>query len=109
LTVGIFSLELHLAEARSLKSKRKVVRRLKDRLRARHNVAVAESPEHASVWQRAVLLVTSVASDRDALERLFEAVQREAESGVPGQVIDLGREYLEAVDGGASGWNEDWE
>jgi hypothetical protein len=47
----------------------------------------------------------SVAHDRDALVRLFEAVYRETESGVPGHVIETGSEFLEAADGGPAGWD----
>jgi len=41
LTIGVYTFELHLQAAQSLKDKRKVLRRLKDRLRARYNVAVS--------------------------------------------------------------------
>ena len=98
MTVGIYTFELHLPMARSLKNKRQVVKRLKDRLRAHYNVAVAEMEEHGDLWQRAALAVVSVSSSRDALVRLFEAVHREAESNVPGHVIELGSEFLEGMD-----------
>ena len=45
---------------------------------------------------------------REPLERLFEAVHREAQLHVPGQVIETGSEFIEAADGGARGWSEDW-
>ena len=45
------------------------------------------------MWQRAGLIVVSVASGRDALERLFETIHREAEQQVPGQLIETGREF----------------
>ena len=109
MTVGIYSFELHLPGARSLKDKRQVVRRLKDRLRARHNVAVAESSEHNELWQRASLTVVSVADRREPLERLFEAVHREAQSNVPGEIIENGIEYIDGADGGAAGWGESWD
>jgi len=78
-------------------------------LRARHNVAVAESGEHLDLWQRAALMVVSVADRRESLERLFEAVHREAQSHVPGQVIENGVEYIDGSDGGAAGWSESWD
>lgn len=108
MTIGVYSFELHLPAARSLKAKRQVLRRLKDRLRARHNVAVSELAEHGDLWQRASLVVVSVAATRDPLIQLFEAVHREAESQVPGQVIETGSEFIEAADGGPGGWAEDW-
>lgn len=84
------------------------MRRVRDRLRSRYNVAVAEVDDHGDLWQRAELMVVSVATGRDALEGLFEGVIREAESHVPGTVIPTGREYIEGADGGESGWSEDW-
>jgi len=105
LTIGVYSFEIHLHDSRSLKEKRKVLRRLKDRLRSRHNVAVTEVEDHADLWQRAGLVVVSVASHPDALTRLFESVQRETEAQVPGDVIDTGREFIEAFDAGGGDWN----
>lgn len=109
MTIGVYTFELHLPGARSLKDKRQVVRRLKDRLRSRHNVAVSELADHSDRWQRAALAVVSVATGRDPLERLFEAVHREAELHVPGQVIETGSEYIDAADGGSQGWTGDWK
>ena len=76
--IGVLTLELHLPEAHSLKEKRFVVRKIKDRLRSRFNVAVAEL-DHQDLWQRALLGVVSISSDRKALENLLEAVERESE------------------------------
>jgi len=109
MTVGIYSFEIHLPAARSLKDKRQVLRRLKDRLRAHHNIALAEGTEHHELWQRAGLTVVSVADRREPLERLFEAVHREAQKHVPGEVIETGVEYLDGADGGVAGWGESWE
>lgn len=106
MTVGIYTLELHLPGARSLKDKRQVLRRLKDRLRARLNVAVAEIDEHSDLWQRSGILVVSVAADRNLLESVFEAVHREATEIVPGHVVESGAEFLDAADGGPSGWSD---
>ena len=109
MTVGIYTFEFHLPAARSLKGKRQVLRRLKDRLRSHHNVAVAETGDYHDLWQRGSLIVVSVADRREPLERLFEAVHREAQSIVPGEVIETGVEYVEGSDGGVAGWSDSWE
>lgn len=109
MTIGIYTLELHLPAAGSLKAKRQVMRRLKDRLRSRFNVAVAELNEHGDLWQRGGLMVVSVADRRDALARLFDAIQRESESLVPGNLIAGRPEFIESSDGGSAGWREEWE
>jgi uncharacterized protein YlxP (DUF503 family) len=108
-TIGVFTFELHLPLSRSLKQKRQVLRRLKDRLRSRYNVAVSELNDHSDLWQRASVAVVSVAHGRDPLERLFESVYEEAAGLVPGQVIEQGREFIESADGGDRGWSGDWE
>ena len=69
---------------------------------------MAEIDEHAELWQRAALMVAAVATERNALERLFESVRRESESHVPGQIVDAGVEYLDGSDGGPAGWETDW-
>jgi len=106
-TIGIYTIELHLPMAQSLKAKRQVFRRLKDRLRSRYNVAVAEIPDHADLWQRGGLTVASVARDRDALVRLFEAVYRETEQILPGQIVETHSEFLDSTDGGPRSSFED--
>ena len=53
------------------------------------------------------LAVVSVATRREPLVDLFEAVHREAESQVPGHVIETGTEFLDAVDAGPGDWDED--
>lgn len=107
MTIGACTFQIHLPEARSLKEKRQVLRRLKDRLRAHHNVSVAESEDHANLWQRAELVLVSVASTRDALVRLFETVHAEVERLVPGPVIETGRDFIEIADGGSGDWIEE--
>jgi uncharacterized protein YlxP (DUF503 family) len=108
MTIGIYTIEIHLPGARSLKEKRQVLRRLKDRLRARHNLAVSELEEHAGKWQRSGLMIVSVASNRDPLENLFEKIHRETESMVPGHVMEIGREFIDGADAGLSGWEEEF-
>jgi uncharacterized protein YlxP (DUF503 family) len=105
-TIGLLTVEIHLPQSRSLKDKRQVVRSVKDRLRARHNVAVSELPDEADLWQRASVAVVSVASQRDVLERLFETVVREIEGQIPGHLVEIGRDFLEGADGGPGGWEE---
>jgi uncharacterized protein YlxP (DUF503 family) len=106
-TVGIYTIEIHLPGSRSLKDKRQIVRRLKDRMRARHNVSVAEIGDHAGLWQRGGLMLVSVAADRDALERRFESLYRLAVELVPGSVIEAGREYIDGAEHPGGDWEED--
>jgi len=106
-TIGLLTFEIHLPQARSLKDKRQVLRSVKERLRSRHNVAVSELEEAADVWQRADLAVVSVATRRDVLQNLFEAIVREVEGQIPGHLVETGRDFLEGADGGPGGWGDE--
>ena len=75
--IAFLTVELRIEAAQSLKDKRQVLRSVKDRLRARFNVSVAEL-ESADVWQRATLGVVSISSSRDYLDGLMHNVEREA-------------------------------
>jgi uncharacterized protein YlxP (DUF503 family) len=77
--VGVLTLEIQLPYAHSLKEKRAVLRKMRDRLRSRFNVAVAEL-DHQDVWQRALLGVVSISNSQPLLESLFRQVLAEAEN-----------------------------
>lgn len=76
--IGLLTLEIHIAEARSLKDKRQVLRSLKDRLRAHFNVAVAEL-EHQETWQLATVGVVTISNNEQHLEQSLRAVLAESE------------------------------
>src|SRR5258708_5617318 len=74
MTVGIARVTIFVAGSHSLKEKRMVVRRVKDLVRQKFNVAVAEVGEN-DVWQRAVIGLARVlfmvhGLDEPALERV---------------------------------------
>jgi uncharacterized protein YlxP (DUF503 family) len=75
--VALLTVELRIEHAQSLKDKRQVVRSMKDRLRARFNVATAEL-DASSLWNRATVGVVSVSDSRDYLDGLMKNVEREA-------------------------------
>jgi uncharacterized protein YlxP (DUF503 family) len=77
--VGVLTLELRLENSFSLKDKRQVVRSLKDRLRRKFNVAVAEI-DYQELWQRAALAAVTVSSDHAYAEKLLQSVETEAAS-----------------------------
>jgi uncharacterized protein YlxP (DUF503 family) len=76
--VGLLTLELHLAEAQSLKDKRQVLRSLKDRLRANYNVAVAEL-DFADTWQRSVVGVVTLSNEECHVQEALQKVLAEAD------------------------------
>jgi uncharacterized protein YlxP (DUF503 family) len=77
--VGLLTLEVHIGHAQSLKDKRQVLRSLKDRLRAKFNVAVAELEYH-DTWQRSVVGIVTISSEAHHLEESLQQVLAEADS-----------------------------
>ena len=92
--VGVLTLEIHIEDAHSLKEKRHVVRGLKDRLRARHNVAVAEIG-HQDSWQRAVVSAVTVSSDRVHAEKVLHAVENAAADILGSMLVSTSIEWIE--------------
>ena len=92
-SIGVITFELRIDGAQSLKDKRHYVKGLKDRLRAKFNVAVAEIGDH-DVWQRGVVACVTVSPDRSYAEQLLQAVEREAASILGGVLVDATVEWL---------------
>ena len=59
-----------------------VVRSLKDRLRTKFNVAVAEV-DHQELWQRSQISVVAVGADQQFLQKMLEDAAGEAERIAP--------------------------
>jgi hypothetical protein len=76
--VGVLTLEIEFPYAHSLKEKRAVLQKIRDRLRSRFNVAVAEV-NHQDVWQHATLGVVSISDSQTLLESVFRQVLAESE------------------------------
>ncbi len=90
--VALLSVELFIPGAQSLKEKRMVLRRIKDRVR-RFNVAVAEVAHH-DLWQRAGLAIVTVSTDESHASRELSAVVDEIERVEPGLVTRTETEFL---------------
>jgi uncharacterized protein YlxP (DUF503 family) len=84
MVIGLLSLELHIPYAQSLKEKRMVLRRVKDRLQ-KFNVAVSEV-EYQDVWQRAGLGVVTISTSADHVERALAAAADEIDRVEPGLI-----------------------
>jgi len=85
--VGILTVELHIPQSCSLKDKRRVVKGLKERIRARFNVSVAEVGE-TELWQRATLGIASVSSSRPHAGEVLDKVADLVRSNTSVEVLD---------------------
>jgi len=69
--VGVCTVELFIAESRSLKDKRQVVHSLRDRLQGKFNLSIAEV-DGQDLWQKAVLGMACVANERAHVNQVLD-------------------------------------
>lgn len=94
--IAFLTLELHIEAAQSLKDRRRVLRSLKDRLRASFNVSVAEL-DATDLWNRATVGVVAISDSRDYLDGLMKNVERQANritNNAGAEIADSFVEYL---------------
>jgi uncharacterized protein YlxP (DUF503 family) len=103
--VGVLRLTFHVPAAQSLKEKRRVVLKVRDRIRARFDVSIAEVACQ-DLHQRAVFGVCVVSSEASVCDSVLEQVARAA--GSIGDAVLTDREteivtFGEESYGGSSG------
>ncbi len=91
--VGLLTLEIVVPHAQSLKEKRQVVRSVKDRLRNRFHLSVAET-DHLDSWQRAQLSAVAVGSDFAVVDSALRKAEADAEEHLGGALADSRIEQL---------------
>jgi uncharacterized protein YlxP (DUF503 family) len=92
MVVGLLTVEMHVPGSQSLKEKRMVLRRVKDRLK-KFNVAVSEI-EHHDLWQRAALAVVTVSTDQQHADRELAAAADAIERVEPGVITRTEVEFF---------------
>lgn len=85
MVIGIITVRLAIYQATSLKDKRRVVKSLKDRIRRRFNVSVAET-DALEARQRAVLTAAIVANEarfvNQCLQQVLNLIQGDREAAL---------------------------
>ncbi len=84
--LGVCEIELLVSGSQSLKDKRQVLRHLKEKVRHKFNVSVAEV-DHQDLWQRAMLGLSCVGNDRDFIREVLTKAIRVVESDVGVEII----------------------
>lgn len=90
--VGVLRLSVHVPGSRSLKDKRKVVASVRDRLRARHNLTVAEVG-HLDSRDRAVLAAALIGHDaqnvRAQLDQAAHSIEMKLGGMLSGRSVEV--------------------
>jgi uncharacterized protein len=93
MTVGLLTMEIMVPASGSLKDKRRAVKGLKDRIRSRFNVSVAEVGE-TELWQRATIAVACVSNDRPHINGVLDKVVDLTRSVASVELLDYATEFI---------------
>ena len=93
MVVGIRTVELWIPESQSLKDKRQVLHSVKDRLRGKFNLSIAEV-DGQDLWQKAVLGMACVANDGSHVEQVLEQALNVIKSMPTIELVRVHRELL---------------
>ncbi|MFQ6615423.1 MAG: DUF503 domain-containing protein [Fidelibacterota bacterium] len=93
MAVGVLRIELRLLSPRSLKEKRAILRPVKEYLRRKKNVSVAETGSH-DAWQSSVLEIAMVSNDRSSLHGELSGLVSRLEARFPVSITSQDLEIL---------------
>jgi uncharacterized protein YlxP (DUF503 family) len=91
--VGLCTIELFLSESQSLKDKRQILSSLKDRLRQKFNLSVAEI-DAQDLWQKGVLALACVANDGRYVNQVLDQAQNMIKSN---PIIEIVQSRIELL------------
>jgi len=92
--VGVALFELHIPHAQSLKEKRMVVKSLRDKIRNRFEVSVAEVTMQ-DLHQRARLAASVVSGDGPSIEKVLSSIERFVESNEEAALVGWTQEVMD--------------
>jgi uncharacterized protein len=73
--IAVLSVQFQIPDSQSLKSKRRVLKSIKDRLRGQFNVSVSEIGEHDK-WQSCVIGICMIGTDKSHMMASLEGAQK---------------------------------
>ena len=95
--VGALRVELRIRGMRSLKEKRRVLKRVIAEIGAPHPIAVAEV-DHQDLWQRADVGIAAVSESPGQVDRVLTSITRDLEQRAEIEVLGTSRFYLDEGD-----------
>lgn len=91
--LAIISIEFIIPESRSLKSKRKTIRSIIERIRAKHNVSVSEIA-YMDKWQRALIGICMISNSRSVIEKCNASIELLLRDYAEIEITDIHFEWI---------------
>ncbi|MFO0572788.1 MAG: DUF503 domain-containing protein [Polyangia bacterium] len=105
MVVGVCRVSLMLEESQSLKDKRSVLKRIKDRVSQKFNCAIAEVGDQ-DVWQSAQLGFAVVSNERGFTQSMVQRILQFIDDLALAKLIDDEQDYVDYGDGVLEGTSE---
>lgn len=105
MVVGVCRVSLMLEESQSLKDKRSVLKRIKDRVSQKFNCAIAEVGDQ-DVWQSAHLGFAVVSNERGFTQSMVQRILQFIDDLALAKLIDDEQDYVDYGDGVLEGASE---
>ena len=84
--MGLLQLDIFLPESRSLKDKRSVIKSLRETVRKKFNVSIAETGEQDK-WGKSELSISKVSNQSSVIRKEFQNIQKDIERRYPLEII----------------------
>ena len=91
--IGLRTVEIFIPQSQSLKEKRMVLRRIKDKVKSNLNVSYAEV-DHHDKWQRTSLSFVTVANKRSHVDKRMDQVMEIILTDDRIQLLNVESDYL---------------
>ncbi len=102
MVVGVCRISLMIEESQSLKDKRSVLRRIKDRVQQKYNCAIAEVGD-PDAWQTAQLGFVVVSNQRGFTQSMVQKILQFVDDLALAKVVDDEQDYVDYGDGALEG------
>ena len=93
--VALGTVEIHLPDVGSLKGKRHALKGLKQKLRQRFEISVAEV-DHQDQWQRSAIGVAAVSGTAGHLQDVLDSVERFVDRAPDVEVLEVETTFMES-------------
>ena len=91
--IGFLLTDIHLPYCHSLKEKRKRLNSIKERIKNKYNIALAEL-EYQNKWQRTKIGIVTLNNELRVIESIFQKIIQDLEEQLDGEIIDYKIQWL---------------
>ncbi|MCH8928920.1 MAG: DUF503 domain-containing protein [Candidatus Marinimicrobia bacterium] len=85
--IGLLQLDIIIPESNNLKEKRSTIKSIKETIRKRFNVSIAETGK-LDKWSRSELSISKVSNEAKFIRQEFQKIQKYIESRYPVEIIN---------------------